>query len=407
MKLIVQIPCFNEEHTLPLTVADIPREIPGIACVEILIIDDGSTDRTVEVARELGVHHIVQNKRNLGLAHSFRRGLQACLAAGADIIVNTDGDNQYAGYDIPKLVAPVVEGRADIVVGDRQTSSIAHFSTLKKLLQVLGSTAVRFLSGLSVPDAVSGFRAISREAALRLNIVSSFSYTIEMLIQAGRRQMTVLSVPVGTNAKTRESRLFKSIPNFVRRSLATMMRIYAMYRPMRVFFVIGLAITLVGVAPILRFIINYMANGGAGHIQSLVLGGVLVIMGFIVFMIGLLADLISFNRQLIEMTLETVRRQDLYFRSIGIDTSDSGRGEAGRERVLRALDEATAVPLRAADGSQVPTGVGLSASDAGAAVLTGSVPCATIPAAQDATESSRERPAATLTGGGRLAGGSR
>jgi glycosyltransferase involved in cell wall biosynthesis len=309
MKLIVQIPCYNEEKTLPQTVADIPREIPGVE-VEILIIDDGSVDKTVEVAKEIGVDHIVRNKKNLGLARTFRKGLEACLDAGADIIVNTDGDNQYAGQDIPKLIAPVLDGSADIVVGDRQTDKISHFSSGKKFMQKFGSGVVRKLSGVWVPDAVSGFRAISRDAAIRLNIVSSFSYTIEMLIQAGKRDMAVTSVPVSTNPKTRDSRLFKSIPKFIERQLTTIVRMYSMYQPLRVFFYIGTALSLLGLIPILRFLYFYIFDTGAGHIQSLILGGVLLIIGFITYMIGLVADLISFNRQLLEMTLEKVKRME-------------------------------------------------------------------------------------------------
>ena len=312
MKLIVQIPCYNEENTLPQTLADIPRVIPGIDLVEILIVDDGSTDRTVAVAREHGVEHIIRNKRNLGLARTFRYGLDACLHAGADIIVNTDGDNQYAGWDIPKLVAPILAGEAEIVIGDRQTADVMHFSASKKLLQSLGSRIVRGLSGIDVPDAVSGFRAISREAAFRINIVSSFSYTTEMVIQAGKKHMTVASVPVETNPKkTRESRLFTSIPRFIERSATTMLRMYAMYQPLRVFFLIGGLLGLLGAIPIVRFLYFYAIGSGAGHLQSLILGGVLVVLGFIALMIGLVADLISFNRHLIETTLEKVRRIEL------------------------------------------------------------------------------------------------
>lgn len=310
-KLIVQIPCFNEEETLPQTVADIPREIKGIDTVEILIIDDGSTDRTVEVARECGVDHIIKNKKNLGLARTFRVGLDSCLRLGADIIVNTDGDNQYEGADVPLLIQPVLDGRADIVVGDRVTDQVTHFSPMKKRLQNLGSFAVRNLSGLDIPDAVSGYRAISRDAALQLNIVSSFSYTIEMLIQAGKKHLTVTSVPIRTNPKTRESRLFKSIPKFIERSLTTMVRMYAMYQPLRVFFYIGMILSLVGAAPILRFLYFYMIGQGDGHIQSLILGGMLLIIGIIAFLVGLVADLINFNRQLLEMTLERVRRMEM------------------------------------------------------------------------------------------------
>jgi len=311
MKLIVQIPCYNEEKTLNQVLADIPRDIDGIDSVEILIIDDGSTDGTAELAVSLGVEHLVKNKMNLGLARSFQKGLYASLQAGADIIVNTDGDNQYAGRDIPKLVEPILQGNADITVGDRRTSGIAHFSKTKKLLQRLGSWMVRQLSGVRIPDAVSGFRAISREAAIRMNIISSFSYTIEMLIQAGKRGMRVTSVPVGVNPATRESRLFHSIPRFLERSLTTMARIYTMYKPFRVFFFLGTVLTLVGILPIIRFLYFYFVEGGAGHIQSLVLGGVFLLMGFVTFMIGLIADLISFNRQLLEMVLERVKRLEL------------------------------------------------------------------------------------------------
>jgi len=311
MKLIVQIPCFNEEQTLPQTVADIPRTIDGIDKIEVLIIDDGSTDRTVEVARELGVDHIVRNKVNMGLARSFRNGLEACLHAGADVIVNTDGDNQYAGADIAKLVQPVLDGEAEIVIGDRQTAKIAHFSRGKKAMQWFGSGVVRKLAGIWVPDAVSGFRAFSREAAIRINIVSPFSYTIETVIQAGKKDIAVVSIPVDTNPKTRESRLFKSIPAFVQRQLSTIVRMYAMYQPLRVFFIIGTILSIIGALPILRFLYFYVIGEGGGHLQSLVLGGVFLMMGFIAYLAGLVADLISFNRQLLEMTLEKIRRLEL------------------------------------------------------------------------------------------------
>ena len=311
MKLIVQIPCFNEEATLPETVRDVPRQIDGIDEVEILVIDDGSTDRTVEVARELGVDHIVRNKNNKGLARTFRNGLDACLRLGADIVVNTDGDNQYAGADIPKLIRPILEGKADVVVGDRKTNQVQHFSPLKRLLQRLGSRAVRGLSGVDIPDAVSGFRAISREAALKINIVSPFSYTTEMLIQVGKKHMAVTSVPVRTNRKTRESRLFRSIPVFIARQLTTIVRMYAMYQPLRVFFAIGSIFLLVGAIPIVRFLVFWAMGEGDGHIQSLILGGAMVVMGMIAFLAGILADLINFNRQLIEFTLERVRILEL------------------------------------------------------------------------------------------------
>jgi glycosyltransferase involved in cell wall biosynthesis len=311
VKLIVQIPCYNEEHTLPETFNDIPREIEGVDTVEIMIIDDGSTDRTVEVAKALGVDHIIRNKNNRGLARTFRKGIDECLKLGADIIVNTDGDNQYAGWDIPKLITPIVEGNADVVVGDRKTQDIQHFSPIKKLLQRLGSYVVKKVSGVQVPDAVSGFRAYSREAALQLNIISPFSYTIEALIQSGKKHMAVAHVQVETNAKTRESRLFTSIPKFIERQLTTIVRMYTMYQPLRVFVLIGGLITLVGLIPIARFLIYYFMGEGDGHVQSLILGSVISLLGAFTFLIALIADLINFNRQLIEQTLEKVRRVEL------------------------------------------------------------------------------------------------
>lgn len=308
MKLIIQIPCFNEEETLTATVADLPRQIEGIDTIEYLIIDDGSSDRTQEVARNCGVHHIVTHKHNKGLARAFATGLEASLRLGADIIVNTDGDNQYRGEDIAKLVAPVVAGKADIVVGDRQTHRVAHFSPLKKMLQKLGSKVVRTLSGTSIPDAVSGFRAFSREAAMRITIVSSFSYTIETLIQAGMKQMTVTSVPVGVNEKTRESRLFKSMRSFIQAQLTTMIRMYAMFKPLRTFFFVGFVFSIIGLVPVIRFLYFFFTDGGDGHIQSLVLGGAFLSMGVMTLLIALLADLIGRNRQLTEEVLERVRR---------------------------------------------------------------------------------------------------
>jgi glycosyltransferase involved in cell wall biosynthesis len=311
IKLIIQIPCFNEENTLPETIGDLPVKIEGIDVIETLIIDDGSTDRTIEVAKELGVNHIIQNTNNRGLARSFRKGLDACLGLGADIIVNTDGDNQYAGNDIPKLVQPIIDGKAQIVIGDRQTHKIEHFSAFKKFLQKLGSRVVRQLSGTDIPDVVSGFRAISRGAALQLNIISPYSYTIEMVIQAGKKSMAITHVPISINPKTRDSRLFKSIPSFVGQQLSSMIRMYAMYKPLRVFFYIGLILSIIGMLPIVRFLYFYFTEGGAGHLQSLVLGGLLLIIGFITFMIGLVADLISFNRQLTEIALEKIRKIEL------------------------------------------------------------------------------------------------
>jgi glycosyltransferase involved in cell wall biosynthesis len=317
MKLIVQIPCFNEQSTLPETVRDIPRSIDGIDCIEILVIDDGSGDRTSEVAREVGVHHVIRNKRNLGLARSFRAGLDRCLALGADIIVNTDADNQYRGEDIERLVRPILEGRADVVVGDRETGTIDHFSARKKLLQRFGSYVVRSFSDVDVPDAVSGFRAISREAAMRLNIVSPFSYTIEMLIQVGKKGIAFTSVPIRTNPKTRESRLFKSVFRFIERSATTLVRMYAMYQPLRMFSALGLVIALLGLLPMVRFLYFYFFVSGSGKIQSLVIGSALLTVGALTFVLGLVADLLNHNRALIEMVLEKTRRLELLQLSSG------------------------------------------------------------------------------------------
>jgi len=307
-KLIVQIPCFNEEETLPQTVADIPREIAGVDSIEVLIIDDGSSDETIKVAKACGVDHIIRNNVNKGLARSFQRGLDACLSLDADIIVNTDGDNQYCGADIAKLVEPILAGRADMVIGDRQTQDIAHFSPLKKHLQAIGSSSVRKLSGIDAPDAVSGFRAFSRETAMRLTVRSNFSYTIETLIQAGKKHLTVESVPIRTNPTTRPSRLFRSIPHFLMRSGRTMVRVYAMYEPLKIFLAVGALLILAGAAPLLRFVSHYLSGDGAGMIQSLIIGGVLMLMGALSVMFAMIADLVAYNRQLLELTLERVRK---------------------------------------------------------------------------------------------------
>ena len=307
MKLIVQIPCLNEESTLAQTIAEIPRQIDGIDSVEVLVIDDGSTDETIRIALIAGADHIVRHKTNKGLAQAFRSGIDAALELGADIVVNTDADNQYPGRFIPDLVRPILENNADIVVGDRQVRKNPNFSWSKQRLQVIGAWIVGRLSGISIPDAVSGFRAISREAAMRLNVVSPFSYTIETLIQAGNHQMTVTAVPIETNPKTRRSRLFRSIPQFMMQSLMTMVRIYTMYHPLRMFGYIGILLGLVGLVPILRFVYLYLFEGGVGHIQSLILGSVFLLMGFVTMLVALLADLINFNRRLIEITLQKIR----------------------------------------------------------------------------------------------------
>lgn len=311
MKLVIQIPCFNEESTLPRVLADLPCQVPGFDTVEVLVIDDGSSDRTGEVASELGVDRVLTLKRNQGLARAFRSGLDEALAMGADVIVNTDGDHQYPGKYIRALTRPILEGRADIVVGDRRTDTVQDFSWLKRRLQNVGSWVVRTLSGTKVPDTVSGFRAISRQAALKLNIVSPFSYTIEMLIQAGKQRLAVTSVPITTNPATRGSRLARSTPRFISRSVSTMVRIYSMYKPLSTFTAIGTVVGLLGAVPIIRFLYFWAIGQGEGHVQSLVLGGVLVVIGFMTLLIGLVADLVNFNRQLLEITLEKVRRLEL------------------------------------------------------------------------------------------------
>lgn len=308
VKLIVQIPCHNEAETLPAVLAAIPRHIEGVDVVEALVLDDGSTDGTPEVAWAHGADHVVTSRRNRGLARTFRLGLDTALKLGADIIVNTDGDNQYVGEDIAVLIQPILEGKADIVVGDRQTASIESFSAMKKWLQRWGSSVVARFSEVDIPDAVSGFRAFTREAALDTNVVSSFSYTIETLIQAGRKRHHVVSVPIRVNPVSRPSRLFRNIPHFLTRSVGTLLRIYTMYQPLKVYLYLGLSLVLVGTAPIIRFLVYYLMGQGEGKVQSLLLGSVLVILGAVALMFGLLADLLNFNRQLSEMTLERVRR---------------------------------------------------------------------------------------------------
>ena len=306
-KLIIQIPCFNEAQALPETLAALPKSIPGVDRIEVLIIDDGSSDGTAEIARNCGVHHIVRHRTNRGLAAAFRSGLERALSEGADIIINTDADNQYDGRDIAELAAPIVRGEADIVIGDRGVGENAHFGPIKRSLQRLGSATVQRLSRTKIPDAVSGFRALSREAAQRINITSDFSYTTEMLIQAGRKRMAIVSVPVRTNGAVRPSRLFRSIPHFIVNTTGTMLRAWAMYNPLRAFVSAGLVAFLVGLAPMIRFLWYYFSGDGAGHVQSLIIGGVLMILGVVTILLGALADLIGRNRNLMEQMLERVR----------------------------------------------------------------------------------------------------
>jgi len=310
VKLIVQIPCYNEEATLPQTLADIPRALPGIDTIEILVVDDGSTDRTAEVARASGVHHVIRLKRNSGLATAFAAGLEACVGAGADIIVNTDADNQYRGEDIGRLVLPILEGRADIVVGDRGVAALEQFSPLKRLLQRFGSWIVERAAGIPIPDATSGFRAFTREAALRLTVLSDYTYTLETLIQAGARRMAVTYVPIRTNPQTRQSRLIRNIPSFLGISAVTIARFYTMYRPLRVFTTLGGLLLAGGVALGVRFLVFFLRGGGAGNVQSLILAAILTIIGFQVCLIGLIADAVSMNRRMLEDALYRVRRSE-------------------------------------------------------------------------------------------------
>ncbi len=303
MKLIIQIPCYNEEHTLAVTYADLPTFIDGIDVIETLIIDDGSSDRTIEVAKAIGVTHIVAFNRNNGLAYAFAAGIENCLAQGADIIVNTDGDNQYCGEDIVNLVKPILDGTADVVIGDRQTDTIEHFSYIKRKLQFIGSSLIRSLSKTDVKDAVSGFRAYSRQSAMQINILSEFSYTIENVIQFGQQKIKIVSVPIRTNGKLRESRLFKSIPSFISNQLKTLFRVYVTYKPMRVFSLVSALFLVPGFVGLTRFLIYYLIGHGNGHIQSLIYSAVFVNVGFVVFMFGIIAELVSNNRKLAEKNL--------------------------------------------------------------------------------------------------------
>jgi glycosyltransferase involved in cell wall biosynthesis len=291
-------------------VADLPQSVPGIDVIETLIIDDGSQDKTVETARALGIHHIVRFPNNRGLAKAFMAGIDACLRLGADIIVNTDGDNQYKGADICALVQPILEGKAGVVVGDRQTDTITHFSPLKKRFQKLGSSVVRLASGSNVTDTTSGFRAYSRDAAMKINVVSDYSYTLETLIEAGRRKEAIANVAVGTNAALRESRLFKSMWSYMKRSGSTIIRIYSMYRPLKVFLSLGMVMLLMGLVIGLRFLYFYAIGKGAGHIQSLILTAILITGGFQLGVFGLLADAIAANRKVSDEVLYRLKRME-------------------------------------------------------------------------------------------------
>jgi glycosyltransferase involved in cell wall biosynthesis len=329
MKLIIQIPCKDEEEALPVTLRDLPRQVPGFDEVEWLIIDDGSTDRTIEVAREHGVDHVVRLTNNKGLASGFQAGLDACLKLGADVIVNTDADNQYYGPDVVRLVQPILAGDADMVVGDREVKNIEHFSPLKKSLQRLGSWVVRQASSTSVPDTTSGFRAYNREAAISVQVVSRFTYTLETIIQAGKMLVAVDHVPVRTNEKLRESRLFPSMWSYIRRNVVSIFRIYAMYEPLRVFMTAAAVIGLVALIVWGRFFYFFASGDGAGHVQSLILGAVLFNAAMLLAALGVLGDLLSGQRQMLQRISERVRRIEL---ELGVPPShyEPGARESGQ-----------------------------------------------------------------------------
>mgnify|MGYP005762853741 CR=1 FL=1 len=310
MKLIIQIPCFNEEETLGITYNDLPKHIDGIDEIEYLIINDGSTDKTVEVARELGIHYVVSFKQNKGLARGFMAGLDACLHLGADIIVNTDADNQYCGEDIEKLVRPILDNKADIVIGERPIDQTEHFSWKKKKFQHLGSWVVRVASGTDIPDAPSGFRAYSREAALRLNVTNEYTYTLETIIQAGYDKIAMTSVPIRTNGETRPSRLFSSMWRYMKRSASVIVRSFMMYKPLKFFSAIGSIIFTIGFLIGLRFLYFVFTGTGTGHTQSLILAAILILMGVQIIVIGLQADIIAANRKLLEDIQYRVRKMD-------------------------------------------------------------------------------------------------
>lgn len=310
MKLIIQIPCYNEAETLEVALNDLPKQINGIDEIEYLIINDGSKDNTVEVAKNWGVHYVVNFKCNKGLAKGFMAGLDACLRQGADIIVNTDADNQYCGADIEKLVRPILDGKADIVIGERPIDDTEHFSPLKKKLQHIGSWTVRVASKTDVPDAPSGFRAYSRQAALKMNVVNEYTYTLETIVKAGRNKMAITSVPIRTNPELRKSRLFNSMFGYIKKSMLTIIRAFMMYKPLRFFTIIGSSIFLIGLILGIRFLVFVFMGESGGHIQSLILASTLLLLGFQTFISGLQADLIASNRKLLEDIQERVRRLD-------------------------------------------------------------------------------------------------
>ena len=311
MKLIIQIPCYNEEATLGVTLSQLPRQVPGVDTVEWLIINDGSLDRTVEVAKACGVDHIVSFDHNQGLAKGFMAGIEACLKAGADIIVNTDADNQYCADDIPKLIRPILEGRAEIVVGARPIQNIKHFSPTKKFLQKLGSLVVRMASKTKIPDAPSGFRAMSRNAAMQLNVFSEYTYTLETIIQAGQKGMAITAVPIRTNGYLRPSRLVKSISSYIQRSIFTIVRIFIVYNPLRFFTLLGSIPFFLGTLLCVRWLVLFFLDTTRSHVPSLVVAAVLILIGFQLWIFGLVADLLAVNRQLLEDIQLRLRRADI------------------------------------------------------------------------------------------------
>lgn len=310
MKLIIQIPCYNEEQTLRQTINDLPKQLEGIDEIEYLIINDGSTDNTVEVARNSGVHHVISFKRNRGLAKAFMAGIDACLHLGADIIVNTDGDNQYCGEDIVNLVEPIINQEADIVIGARNINGIKHFSWEKKIFQQLGSFIVRTASKTNIPDAPSGFRAYSREVALRINVINEYTYTLETIIQAGSDKAAIVSVPIRTNSETRKSRLFKSMWTYIRKSAIVIIRTFMMYKPLKFFGTLGAISILIGFAIGIRFLIYYFYGSGEGHVQSLILVAILILFGVQSLIAGLQADIIAANRKILEDIQYRLRKDD-------------------------------------------------------------------------------------------------
>lgn len=310
MKLIIQIPCYNEADTLEVVLNNLPRELEGIDTIEYLIVNDGSSDRTVEIAQKWGVHHIIHFSQNKGLARGFMAGLDGCLRNGADIIVNTDADNQYRGEDIKRLIQPILDGKADMVVGSRPIDDTEHFSFLKKKLQHFGSWAVRLASNTDIQDAPSGFRAMTREAALHLNVINDYTYTLETIVQAGRDKIAVMSVPVNTNPELRPSRLFQGIWSYIKKSVVIILRAYMMYQPLKVFTYLSIFPLFCGLMIGLRFIYLIAVGRGYGHIQSLILGCTLIIVGFLTFMIGLISDLIAANRKILSDTQYHVRRME-------------------------------------------------------------------------------------------------